>query len=121
MGGVLVLGMWSTGDEDPSGIKVMKRLRKEGIVTTDIVSLLFCDKTAKAKRIKDSGDVQKVEVKQVPTSRWPTSVASGNFTLVAHFATGNQWLLTTGQEHFEILIDLSQYWNRTLVANLKDG
>lgn len=89
MGGVLVLGMWSTGDEDPSAIKVMKRLRKEGLVNTDIVSLLFGDKTAKAKRIKDSGDVQKVEVKQVPTSRWPTSVASGDFSLVAHFATEN--------------------------------
>lgn len=89
MGGVSLLGVWSTVEEDVTAIKVFKRLRKEGIVNTDIVSILFYDdKSSKAKRIKDSGDVQKVDVKTTSHLKWPTCIASSMFSFICQVATG---------------------------------
>ena len=89
MGGVSLLGVWSTFDEDSVSIKVFKRLRKAEIITTDFVSILFYDdKTSKAKRIRESGDVQKVDVKTTSHLKWPTCVASANFSIISQIATG---------------------------------
>ena len=85
IGGISLIGIWSTDDENPSSVKAFKRLRKEGIVKNDIVSVIFSeDKSCRGKRIKDSGDVQKVEIKNIPSGKWPTAVGTGFHNLILH-------------------------------------
>ena len=89
IGGISLIGIWSTDDENPSSVKAFKRLRKEGIVKNDIVSVIFSeDKSCRGKRIKDSGDVQKVEIKNIPSGKWPTAVGTGFYNLILHIPTG---------------------------------
>lgn len=89
IGSISILGFWSTFEaEDKQSINVGKKLRKEKFILTDIISLIINDNVINGKRIKDSGDIQKIDVKTVQPSKWETSIASGTFSFISQFAAG---------------------------------
>jgi len=109
IGGISLIGIWSTDDENPSSIKAFKRLKKEGIVKNDIVSVIFSDdKSVRGKRIKDSGDVQKVEIKNTPSGKWPTAIGKGFFSLSLNIPTENLDSEATGKNLKRAVKDQSE-------------
>ncbi|CBY15652.1 unnamed protein product [Oikopleura dioica] len=70
-GGINVLGGYFVDEkENNDWLKSSKKLRKESRIENEIVFAYFEDGQIRAKRLRDSGDVQKVEVKSVPSSKF---------------------------------------------------
>jgi len=85
-GGINVLGGYFVDEkENNDWQKSSKKLRRESRIENEIVFAYVEDGQIRAKRLRDSGDVQKVEVKSVPSSKFflteVRSVASFQFSI----------------------------------------
>jgi len=85
-GGINVLGAYFVDEkENNDWLKSSKKLRRESRIENEIVFAYVEDGQIRAKRLRDSGDVQKVEVKSVPSSKFflteVRSIASFQFTI----------------------------------------